>query len=41
MRVMERDNLPDDVRAAVEWIAMDLPNIVNELGVSLRGLKHE
>ena len=38
---MNREELPSDVKAAVEWLAMDLPNIVTELGTSLTGLRHE
>ena len=38
---MNREQLPPDVKAAIEWIGMDLPDIVSQLGESLASLKHE
>ena len=38
---MDREQLPPDIRAAVELLAMELPEIVNNLGKSLAGLRHE
>lgn len=39
--MVDRNQLPPNVRVAVEWIAIDLPNIVNGLGDSLSALKHD
>ena len=39
--MVDRESLSPDVKAAVDWIAYDLPNIVNGLSTSLAGLKNQ
>ena len=39
--MVDRSKLPLDIEAAVQWLAIDLPNIANSLSESLSGLKHE